>query len=80
MEGATSAARSAADIVFVAPGLGTIIDALKTSRRIFHRMEAYIVYRIALSLHLEIFLMTSLVILNQTIDVQLVVFLAIFAE
>ncbi|KAL7749463.1 plasma membrane H+-ATPase [Sorochytrium milnesiophthora] len=80
VEGASDAARSAADIVFLAPGLGTIIDAIKTSRQIFHRMYSYVVYRIALSLHLEIFLTTSLVILNQTISVQLVVFLAIFAD
>ena len=38
VEGASDAARSAADIVFIAPGLSTIIDAVKTSRQIFHRM------------------------------------------
>ncbi|OAG34385.1 hypothetical protein AYO21_11471 [Fonsecaea monophora] len=42
------AARSAADIVSLAPGLSAIIDALKTSRQIFHRMYAYVVYRITL--------------------------------
>ena len=52
VEGASDAARSAADIVFVAPGLSAIIDALKTSRQIFHRMYAYVIYRIALSQHL----------------------------
>ncbi|KAJ3038183.1 plasma membrane H+-ATPase [Rhizophlyctis rosea] len=80
VEGASDAARTAADIVFLAPGLGTIIDAIKTSRQIFHRMYSYVVYRIALSLHLEIFLTTSLIILNRTINVELVVFLAIFAD
>ncbi|ORX92660.1 plasma membrane ATPase 1 [Basidiobolus meristosporus CBS 931.73] len=80
VEGASDAARSAADIVFLAPGLGVIIDAIKTSRQIFHRMYAYIVYRIALSLHLEMFLTTSMVILDYTINAQLVVFLAIFAD
>ncbi|KAJ3053626.1 plasma membrane H+-ATPase [Rhizophlyctis rosea] len=80
VEGSSDAARTAADIVFLAPGLGTIIDAIKTSRQIFHRMYSYVVYRIALSLHLEIFLCTSLIILNRTINVELVVFLAIFAD
>ncbi|KAK9692799.1 plasma membrane H+-ATPase [Basidiobolus ranarum] len=80
VEGASDAARSAADIVFLAPGLGVIIDSIKTSRQIFHRMYAYIVYRIALSLHLEMFLTTTIVILNETINVELVVFLAIFAD
>jgi H+-transporting ATPase len=37
VEGASDAARSAADIVFLAPGLSAIIDALKTSRQIFVR-------------------------------------------
>jgi H+-transporting ATPase len=47
VQGASDAACSAADIVFLAPGLSAIIDALKTSRQIFHRMYAYVVYRIA---------------------------------
>ncbi|KFY09521.1 hypothetical protein V492_05468 [Pseudogymnoascus sp. VKM F-4246] len=80
VEGASDAARSAADIVFLAPGLGAIIDALKTSRQIFHRMYAYVVYRIALSIHLEIFLGLWIAILNQSLNIELVVFIAIFAD
>lgn len=80
VEGATDAARSAADIVFLAPGLSAIIDAIKTSRQIFHRMYAYVVYRIALSLHLEIFLGLWIAILNQSLNIDLVVFIAIFAD
>ena len=80
VEGASDAARSAADIIFLAPGLSAIIDALKTSRQIFHRMYAYVVYRIALSLHLEIFLGLWIAILNESLNLQLVVFIAIFAD
>ena len=80
VEGASDAARSAADIVFLAPGLSAIIDALKTSRQIFHRMYAYVVYRIALSLHLEIFLGLWIAILNTSLNLELVVFIAIFAD
>lgn len=80
VEGASDAARSAADIVFLAPGLSAIIDALKTSRQIFHRMYAYVVYRIALSLHLEIFLGLWIAILNRSLNLELVVFIAIFAD
>lgn len=80
VEGASDAARSAADIVFLAPGLSAIIDALKTSRQIFHRMYAYVVYRIALSLHLEIFLGLWITVMNECLNLQLVVFLAIFAD
>lgn len=80
VEGATDAARSAADIVFLAPGLSAIIDALKTSRQIFHRMYSYVVYRIALSLHLELFLGLWIAILNRSLNIDLVVFIAIFAD
>ena len=80
VEGASDAARSAADIVFLAPGLSAIIDALKTSRQIFHRMYSYVVYRIALSLHLEIFLGLWIVILDESLNIDLVVFIAIFAD
>jgi len=80
VEGASDAARSAADIVFLAPGLGAIIDALKTSRQIFHRMYAYVVYRIALSIHLEIFLGLWIALLNKSLNIELVVFIAIFAD
>lgn len=80
VEGASDAARSAADIVFLAPGLSAIIDALKTSRQIFHRMYAYVVYRIALSLHLELFLGLWIAILNESLNIKLVVFIAIFAD
>ena len=80
VEGASDAARSAADIVFLAPGLSAIIDAIKTSRQIFHRMHAYVVYRIALSLHMEIFLGLWIAIASRSLDINLVVFIAIFAD
>lgn len=43
-------------------------------------MKAYIQYRIALCLHLEIYLVTSMIIINETIRVELIVFLALFAD
>jgi len=43
-------------------------------------MKAYVQYRIALCLHLEIYLVTSMVIINETLRVDLVVFLALFAD
>jgi H+-transporting ATPase len=80
VEGATEAAQAAADIVFLAPGLSTIVSAIKIARQIFQRMKAYIQYRIALCLHLEIYLVTSMVIINETVTVDLIVFLALFAD
>jgi H+-transporting ATPase len=80
VEGSTEAAQAAADIVFLAPGLSTIVDAIKVARQIFQRMKAYILYRIALCLHLEIYLVTSMIIINETIRVELIVFIALFAD
>ncbi|KAM0440047.1 hypothetical protein ACHAPT_001150 [Fusarium lateritium] len=80
VEGASEAAQAAADIVFLAPGLSTIVLAIKTARQIFQRMKAYIQYRIALCLHLEIYLTLSMIIINETIRVELIVFIALFAD
>lgn len=45
VEGASDAARTAADVVFLDEGLSTIITSIKVARQIFHRMKAYIIYR-----------------------------------
>lgn len=80
VQGASEAAQAAADIVFLAPGLSTIVLAIKTSRQIFHRMKSYIQYRIALCLHLEIYLTLSMIIIDETIRTDLIVFIALFAD
>ncbi|PWY74517.1 calcium ATPase [Aspergillus sclerotioniger CBS 115572] len=80
VEGASEAAQSVSDIVFLEPGLYTIIDIIEVARQIFHRMKAYIQYRIALCLYLEIYLVTTMIILNESICTDLVVFLALFAD
>jgi H+-transporting ATPase len=63
-----------------ASGLSTIVSAIKIARQIFQRMKAYIVYRTALCFHLEIHPVTSMIIINETINVDLIVFLALFAD
>src|SRR4051812_26462787 len=56
VHGCTDAARSAADIVLLEPGLSTIVDGFITSRRIFQRMRSYAVYRITSTVHFMIFM------------------------
>jgi H+-transporting ATPase len=80
VEGSSEAAQAAADIVFLAPGLSTIVLAIKIARQIFQRMKSYIQYRIALCLHLEIYLVTSMIIIDETIRAELIVFIALFAD
>ena len=55
VQGATDAARAAADIVLTQPGLSTIVDAIFISRVIFQRMKNFLTYRIAATLQLLVF-------------------------
>jgi H+-transporting ATPase len=62
--GATDAARAAADIVLLTPGLSVIIDAIKESRRIFQRMTNYAIYRISETVALLGFLTLAILLFN----------------
>ena len=64
VSGATDAARAAASIVLVAPGLSVIIDAIKESRKIFQRMNSYAIYRIAETLRVLLFMTLAIVVFN----------------
>jgi H+-transporting ATPase len=64
VSGATDAARAAASIVLVTPGLSVIIDAMKESRRIFQRMNSYAIYRIAETLRVLLFMTLAIVVFN----------------
>jgi len=61
---ATDAARAAASIVLISPGLSVIIDAIKESRKIFQRMNSYSIYRIAETLRVLIFMTLAILIFN----------------
>jgi H+-transporting ATPase len=61
---ATDAARAAAAIVLLRPGLSVIIDAIKESRRIFQRMNSYAIYRIAETLRVLFFMTLAILIFN----------------
>jgi H+-transporting ATPase len=64
VSGATDAARAAAAIVLLTPGLSVIIDAIKESRRIFQRMNSYAIYRIAETLRVLLFMTAAILIFN----------------
>jgi len=61
---AVDAARAAASIVLLAPGLSVIIDAIKESRKIFQRMNSYAIYRIAETIRVLLFMTLSILIFN----------------
>jgi H+-transporting ATPase len=64
VSGATDAARAAADIVLLAPGLSVIVDALRESRKIFQRMNSYSIYRIAETIRVLLFMTLSILVFN----------------
>jgi len=55
VQGATDAAKAAADIVLTEPGLSTIVTAIVLSREIYQRMRNYVIYRIAMTTQLLFF-------------------------
>ena len=59
VSGATDAARAAAALVLTAPGLSVITHAVEESRRIFERMMSYIIYRIAMSIDIMVFVVLA---------------------
>jgi H+-transporting ATPase len=64
VDGATDAARAAADIVLVAPGLSVIIEAIFRARKIFQRMKNFIIYRVACTVQLLVFFFVTMIVLN----------------
>jgi len=61
---ATDAARAAADIALLTPGLSVIIDAIRESRKIFQRMNSYAIYRIAETLRVLLFVTLAILVFN----------------
>ncbi|OAV98442.1 H+-transporting ATPase [Puccinia triticina 1-1 BBBD Race 1] len=54
VEGATDAARGAADIVLTEPGLSTIVHAIRQSRIVFQRMRNYSIYACAVTIRIVV--------------------------
>ena len=81
VSGATDAARAAADIVLMTPGLSVIIDAIKESRRIFQRMNSYAIYRITETLRVLLFMTLSILVFNfYPVTAVMIVLLAILND
>ncbi|MBM3642602.1 MAG: HAD-IC family P-type ATPase, partial [Alphaproteobacteria bacterium] len=81
VSGATDAARSAAALILTAPGLSTIINAIRVSRQIFQRIESYIHYRIAMTLDIMIVVVASIVLFEfQPLTAIMIVALALLDD
>lgn len=64
VSGAADAARAAADIVLLSPGLAVIIEAVEEARKIFQRMNSYAIYRIAETIRVLFFMTLSILVFN----------------
>jgi H+-transporting ATPase len=80
VEGATDAAKNAADLILTKPGLGPIYGAVLESRRIFARVKSYVVYRIAASIVLVLTLSIVIFASGCAVDSLLVIILALLND
>ena len=81
VSGATDAARSAAAVVLLTPGLSVIIDAIKEGRKTFQRMNSYAIYRITETIRVLLFLTLSILIFNfYPVTTVMIVLLAILND
>ncbi len=79
--GATDAARAAADVVLLAPGLSVIVAAIRQAREIFARMTSYATYRIAETIRVLLLITLAIVIMNFfPVTAVMIVFLALLND
>jgi H+-transporting ATPase len=79
--GATDAARAAADVVLLAPGLSVIVDAIRQAREIFARMTSYATYRIAETIRVLLLIALAIVVFNFfPVTPVMIVFLAVLND
>ena len=79
--GATDAARAAADMVLLAPGLSVIVEAIRLSRKIFRRMTDYAIYRITETIRVVVFVTVAIVALGFfPVTAKMIVLLALLND
>ncbi len=79
--GATDAARAAADVVLLAPGLSVVVDAIRTAREIFAHMTSYAIYRIAETIRILLLITLAIVAFNFfPVTATMIVFLAVLND
>ena len=79
--GATDAARAAADVVLMAPGLSVIVAAIGQAREIFARLTSYATYRIAETIRVLLLITLAIVFMNFfPVTAVMIVFLALLND
>jgi len=80
VDGATEAARSAADVILTSPGLSVIFDAVAESRKIFARLRAYVLYRVAATIQIVVVLSIMIYGYRDTLPALYVILLALLND
>lgn len=78
---ATDAARQAADLVLTESGLSVICHAIAESRKTFGRMKSYMLYRMAETFRLLLFLLLAMLVFNdQPLTAIMVILIALLND
>jgi len=80
VQGATDAAKNAADLILTEPGLSPIYAAVLESRRIFARIKSYVIYRVAASIVLVVTLSMFVFTNNCSVPSLWVIILALLND
>ncbi|BBZ43965.1 plasma-membrane proton-efflux P-type ATPase [Mycobacterium parmense] len=81
VSGATDAARAAADVVLLAPGLSVVVTAIGLAREIFARLTSYATYRIAETIRVLLLITLAVVFMNFfPVTAAMIVFLALLND
>ena len=79
--GATDAARAAADVVLLSPGLAVIVEAIRQAREIFARMTSYATYRIAETIRVLLVITLAILVLDVfPVTTAMIVLLAVLND
>ncbi len=77
---ATDVAKASASLVLTSPGLGNVVTAIESSRRIYQRMLTYTLNKIIKTIQIAIFLSLGLVLTRTFITTPLLMVLLLFAN
>jgi len=64
VSGATDAARAAADLILLSPGLSVINHAIRLARQTFERMKGYAIFRIAETMRIILFMALAIIVFD----------------
>jgi len=80
VSGATDVAKAAASLVLTSPGLGGIVRAIQSSRRIYQRMLTYTLNKIVKTIEIALFVSIGVIATGHLIITPLLIVLLIFTN